>query len=90
MQKSIGKLMPLGIDFEKDFGGFLEEKWRHVGTKIESKIDVIFEQRFFKKPYFLKEKPRFLRSSRSKLEAKIDKNSMPKTMAKQKGSETQL
>ena len=29
--------MHLGIDFWKDFGGFLEAKWRHVGTKIEQK-----------------------------------------------------
>ena len=29
--------MHFGIDFWKDFGGFLEEKSRHVGTKIEQK-----------------------------------------------------
>ena len=29
--------MHLGIDFWKDFGGFLEEKWKHVGIKIEQK-----------------------------------------------------
>ena len=33
MQKSIEKMMHLGIDF-------LEEKWRHVGTKIGAKVDV--------------------------------------------------
>ena len=37
MQKSIEKLMHLGIDFWKDFGGFLERKWRHVGTKFDEK-----------------------------------------------------
>mgnify|MGYP003334163355 FL=1 len=37
MQKSIEKSMHLGIDFWKDFGGFLEAKWRHVGTNIEQK-----------------------------------------------------
>ena len=37
MQKSIEKVMHLGIDFWKDFGGFLERKWRHVGTKIDEK-----------------------------------------------------
>jgi len=37
MQKSIEKLMHLGIDFWKDFGGFLERQWRHVGTKIDGK-----------------------------------------------------
>ena len=34
---SIKKMMHLGIDFWKDFGGFLEAKWRHVGTKIDQK-----------------------------------------------------
>ena len=29
-------MMHFGIDFWKDFGGFLKEKSRHVGTKIES------------------------------------------------------
>ena len=28
--------MHFGIDFWKDFGGFLKEKSRHVGTKIWS------------------------------------------------------
>ena len=28
--------MHFGIDFWKDFGGFLKEKSRHVGTKIGS------------------------------------------------------
>ena len=28
--------MHLGIDFWKDFGGFLKEKSKHVGTKIRS------------------------------------------------------
>ena len=34
---SIEKVMHFGIDFWKDFGGFLVEKSRHVGTKIEQK-----------------------------------------------------
>ena len=37
MQKSIEKVIHLGIDFWKDFGGFLEEKSSHVGLKIEQK-----------------------------------------------------
>ena len=37
MQKSIEKTMHLGIDFWKDFGGFLDRKWWHVGTKINEK-----------------------------------------------------
>ena len=30
--------MHFGIDFWKDCGGFLKEKSRHVGTKIEQKL----------------------------------------------------
>ena len=37
MQKSIEKVMHLGIGFWKDFGGFLNRKWKHVGTKIDEK-----------------------------------------------------
>ena len=44
MQKSIKKLMPPGIGFWKDFGGFWEGKWSQVGTKMGSKIDVNFER----------------------------------------------
>ena len=39
-QKSIRTLMPLGIDFLEDFGGFWEVKWRQVGSKIGAKIDL--------------------------------------------------
>ena len=39
------KMMPLKIDFWSDFGGFLEGKWRQVGTQIESKTDVNIERR---------------------------------------------
>ena len=46
MQKSIKNLMPLGIDFWEDFGGFWEPKWSQVGTKIEPKIHVNIEMRF--------------------------------------------
>ena len=37
MQRSIEKVMHLGIDFWKDFGGFVEEKSSHVGIKIKQK-----------------------------------------------------
>ena len=40
MPKSIENLMPLGIGILSDFIGILEGKWRQVGTKIVSKIDV--------------------------------------------------
>ena len=39
-QKSIRTLMPLGIDFLEDFGGFWEVKWKQVGSKIGAKIDL--------------------------------------------------
>ena len=40
MQKSIKILMPLGMDFWSDFGGFWEGKWSQVGTKMGPKIDI--------------------------------------------------
>ena len=40
MQKSIEKVMHLGMDIWKGFGGFLEGKWKHVGTKIASNIQL--------------------------------------------------
>ena len=52
MQKSIEKSMHLGIDFWKDFGGFLEEKWTHVGTKIEQKSMPTSKSEFLKKLCF--------------------------------------
>ena len=45
-------MMHLGIDLCKDFGGFLEEKWRHVGTKIEQKSMPTSKEDFLKKPCF--------------------------------------
>ena len=56
MQKSIKNLMPLGIDFWVDFGGFWVPKSSQVGTKMGSKIDVNFERRFFKKHFFFLKK----------------------------------
>ena len=49
IQKSIKKLMPPGIGFWKDFGGFWEGKWSQVGTKMGSKIDVNFERPILQK-----------------------------------------
>ena len=40
-------MLPLGINFWTNFGGFLIPKWSQVGTKMGSKIDVNFERRFF-------------------------------------------
>ena len=61
MPKSIEKVMHLGIDFWKDFGGFLEEKWRHVGTKIEQKSMPTSNSDFLKKPCFSLGKTMILR-----------------------------
>ena len=48
--------MPLGIDFWKDFGGFWMPKCSKVDPKVESKIDVNFERRFFKTVYCSRKK----------------------------------
>ena len=44
--------MHLGIDFWKDFGGFLDAKWTHVGTKIEQKSMPTSNNDFLKKTSF--------------------------------------
>ena len=38
MQESIENLMPYTIDFQIDFGGLLERKWRHVAPKSHQKL----------------------------------------------------
>ena len=45
--KSIIFLMPVGINFWVDFGGFWLPKWSQVGSKMGSKIDVYLEGQFF-------------------------------------------
>jgi len=40
MLKNIKILLPLGIDFWRDFGGILEPKWSEVGVKMGWKIDI--------------------------------------------------
>ena len=42
-QKSIKILMPLGIDFGEDFGGFGVPKWSHVGPQMEPKMDLMLK-----------------------------------------------
>ena len=71
-------MMHLGIDFWEDLGGFLEEKWRHVGTKIGQKSIPISKSDFLKKHYFPEEKPQLGGLQGSKLRVKIDQKSMPK------------
>ena len=44
--------MHLGIVFWKGFGGFLKEKWKHVGTKIEQKSMPTSTNDFLKKSCF--------------------------------------
>ena len=61
MQKSIEKTMHLGIDFLKDFGGFLQEKWKHVGTNIEKKSMPTSKIDFLRKPSFTFGKTMILR-----------------------------
>ena len=46
MQESIKKLMPFTIDFQINFGGFSERKWKHVGTKIDEKSIRIAKNEF--------------------------------------------
>ena len=52
IQQMIKKLMPPGIGFWKDFGGFWEGKWSQVGTKIHKKLVSIAKRHLLKKPCF--------------------------------------
>ena len=61
MSKSIKKSMPFKIGFWIDVGGFLKEKWRHVGTKIEQKSMPTSKSDFLKKPRFSPGKTMILR-----------------------------
>ena len=44
--------MPFKIGFWSDFNGFLKEKWRHVGIKIEQKSMPTSKSDFLKKLRF--------------------------------------
>ena len=58
--KSIRTLMPLGIDFLEDFGGFYFPKWSQDASKNLLEIDVNLERLFFQKPrFFLKKNNHF-------------------------------
>ena len=76
MQKSIKNLMHLGIDFWKDFGGFLERKWRHVGTKIEEESIQIEKSDFLINRALAAAGARFLRFWRLTFEIKIFEKSI--------------
>ena len=77
MQKSVEKTMHLGFDFWTDFGGFLDAKWRHVGTKIDQKSMPTWKSDFLKKPCFSLGKTMILKVQGvevgSKNRSKIDK-----------------
>ena len=51
-QKSIRTLMPLGIDFLEDFGGFYFPKWSQDASKNLLEIDVNLESLSFQKTSF--------------------------------------
>ena len=72
IQKSIIFSMPLGINFWTDIGGFWVPKWKQVGTKMESKIDINLEGRFFKNRALAAAGARFFRIWGPKLGAKTD------------------
>ena len=44
MQKSMKKSMRSKFQFLSNFGGILEGRRRHVGTKIESQVEVNIER----------------------------------------------
>ena len=78
--KLIKFLVPLGIDFWKDFGGFWEAKQSQVGTKIHKKLASVAKVLFLKKPCFSLGKTYILKvrgvqvasKNRLKIEAKIN------------------
>ena len=51
-RKSVNFSMPLEIDFLCDFGGFLVEKWRQVGTNMDPKSMRNAKSDVVKKPSF--------------------------------------
>ena len=54
MHKSIEELMHLGIDFGKDFDGFLEDSWKIfgiVGIKINEKSMLTSTVQFSRKTF---------------------------------------
>ena len=71
-------MMPLGIDFWKVFNGFLVEKWRHVGTKIDQKSMPTSKSDFLKNRTLAAAGARFFRFGGSKLEVKTDQKSIKK------------
>ena len=65
-QKSIRTLMPLGIDFLEDFGGFYFPKWSQDASKNLLEIDVNLERLFFQKTSFFLRKNNDFEGSRGR------------------------
>ena len=78
IQKSIKKLMPPGIGFWKDFGGFWEGTWSQVSSSINQKSMPIAKNDFLKNRALAAAGARFLRFWGSKLGAKTDQKSRKK------------
>ena len=85
MPKSIKKLMRLGIDFWEDFGGFLEEKWRQVGTQIDEKSMPTSKRDFSKKPCFSSRKTMILKVQGSEVGSKNQSKNYPKMKSRWEG-----
>ena len=75
MQKSIKKMMPSKSQFWCIFNGFLEGKWRHVGTKIKEKLIQIAKSDFLINRALAAAGAWFLRVQGSKLAPKINQKS---------------
>ena len=69
---------PIFGRFLSDFDRFWVPKWSQVGTKVESKIDVNFERRFFTKRTLAAAGAGSAGLRGSKLGAKMDQKSMKK------------
>ena len=90
MRKSIEKVMHLGINFWKDVGGFLEEKSRHVGTKIEQKSMPTSKSDFLKKPCFSLGKTMILRVQGVEVGGKNRSKIVQKSITERKGLPTSI
>ena len=71
-------MMPPGIGFWKDFGGFGEGKWSQVDTQIHQKSMPSAKNDFLKNRALAEAGARFLRFWASKLGAKTKQKSIKK------------
>ena len=70
--------MPLEIDFLCDFGGFLVEKWRQVGTNMDPKSMCNAKSDYLKKLRFSVGKTILLHILEVKVGIKYNEKSMTK------------